>query len=644
MDALCQLVASRSGVFQRNPDLFLVSTALTSQVEKPAGGFAIFVKDGAEGRYRLQDGSNGSATRGPTSAPAQAASEQIAVILGADFEAWGELRDCVDDAGFQGEMTVLMLVPTGEDPMAQVSLAQFVTEASIRSQAFGFAGEMQVAARCGTAELGVPELNQAVCGTLLGKLLDSLVPETTDQVAIVASRVEPLPLATTAHAPLFTVLTRTQGTRMETLREVLLCLSAQTIGDFEHLIIAHNAAPEAVADIRALIASQSEWTRSRVRFEEVHGGTRTTPLNAGFEMAVGKYVAILDDDDIVFANWLEAFRNIARERPGALLRSVAVRQEFVWANVGGKRSARAVGAMHRDYASTFDYLEHLEVSQTPPVSIAFPRFLFSRHGMHFDESLTTTEDWDYIMRCAARVGVGSAEEITCIYRWWVGAENSRTVHKQSEWASNHTLIQEKIDASVNLLEPGDTKRFREISDKMNEYLRWANKLHGDMMEIQAAADAKDPEQAKQKIAELSRSVQGELTTFLQASPSKTTLLVPPKDDLLPTPRLPVWRRLFAGPAAVAQLRMRRRRETIEASGIFDAQWYLSTYPDVAEQQLDPLTHFINHGSRELRSPSAQFNARSYYATHADLRDHKIEPVFHFVLHGRREGRRFENHA
>lgn len=639
MNALCEFVAFRSDALRQAPDIFLVSSALALNAEDLADEFMVLARDGKAERYCQQ----GILKNLLPDVPLPDA-QQIAVIVRADFEAWGKLRENVDKAGFKGEMVVLMLVPTDEDAMTQASLAQFVTESSIRSQAYRFAGEMHVAARCETADLGELVLKHPVCGTLLGQLLDSLVPEATKNVAIVASRAEPLPPVKTPHAPLFTVLTRTQGTRMETLREVLLCLSAQTMGDFEHLIIAHNATPEAVKEIRSMIAEQSDWTRTRVRFEEVHGGTRTTPLNAGFQLATGKYVVILDDDDIVFANWLETFRNIARERPGALLRAVATRQEFTWAYVEGKRSARAVGAMHRDYASTFDYLAHLEVSQTPPVSIAFPRFLFSRHGMHFDESLTTTEDWDYIMRCAARVGVGCSEEITCIYRWWVGAENSRTVHKQAEWISNHILIQEKIDASVNLLEPGSTSRYRDISDKMNEYLRWANKLHIDMVEIQAATNAENPEHAKQKIAELSQNVQEEISTILKNSPAKDMLLVPPQDDLLSAPQIPVWRRLFAGPAAVAQMRRRMRRQTIEASGIFDAQWYLSTYPDVAEQNLDPLTHFLNHGSRELRSPSAEFNARNYYAVHSDLRDHKIEPVFHFVLHGKREGRRFESHS
>ncbi len=41
-----------------------------------------------------------------------------------------------------------------------------------------------------------------------------------------------------------------------------------------------------------------------------HGG-RTTPLNVGLPQARGDYVAILDDDDFVFAHWVETFQSLS---------------------------------------------------------------------------------------------------------------------------------------------------------------------------------------------------------------------------------------------------------------------------------------------------------------------------------------------
>ena len=39
---------------------------------------------------------------------------------------------------------------------------------------------------------------------------------------------------------------------------------------------------------------------------------------------------------------------------------------------------------------------------------------------------------------------------------------------------------------------------------------------------------------------------------------------------------------------------------IVASGLFDPDWYLLTYPDVAAEGCDPLEHYILHGGMELR--------------------------------------------
>lgn len=644
MRELCEFIAGKIKTPRRKADLFLVSSALDSgahaQGLSQGNILQAFMREHDKRPLkRLQDI---VLEERPSKVEVDLASRNVTVILGTDFEHWGELHTLTERFDSAAAVDIVLLVPArGAAAISQASLSQFTTELAIRAQAFGFVGTMRIAAQCDSSDLGLARLERPHFATSLGKFLDGLTPDEEPRVAVLVLSCRSV--ADIGTAPMFTVLTRTQGKRMETLREVFLCLSAQTMVDFEHVVIAHNAKPDAVDQIRALIEDQSDRMRGRIRFEEVIGGTRTTPLNAGFATARGKYVVVLDDDDIVFANWLETFRAIAREKPGSLLRAVAVRQEFTWAQVEGKRAARAVSAMHRDYAARFDYFDHLEVSQTPPVSIAFPRYLFASHGLRFDETLTTTEDWDYIMRGAAYVGVGSAEEITCIYRWWVDAENSRTVHSQSEWHDNHHLIQDKINASVNLLEAGSINRFRDVSAKMNEYLRWANKLHHDLNDIQRATDASDIEQAKQKIALLSQSVHGELSTILKDGPIDAMPLSPPKRDLLPPPRLSPLQKLLAGPATITRMRAQQRRETIEASGIFDAQWYLSTYPDVAQQNMDPLTHFVQFGSRELRSPSAQFNARSYYAAYNDLRDHEIEPVFHFVLHGKREGRRYQGH-
>jgi hypothetical protein len=48
---------------------------------------------------------------------------------------------------------------------------------------------------------------------------------------------------------------------------------------------------------------------------------------------------------------------------------------------------------------------------------------------------------------------------------------------------------------------------------------------------------------------------------------------------------------------------RRRAALLRATGLFDADWYLSRYADIAETRVDPALHFLKFGIKEGRHPS-----------------------------------------
>ncbi len=50
---------------------------------------------------------------------------------------------------------------------------------------------------------------------------------------------------------------------------------------------------------------------------------------------------------------------------------------------------------------------------------------------------------------------------------------------------------------------------------------------------------------------------------------------------------------------------------IVATGLFDAEWYLQRYPDVAAAGFDPLRHYCGPGRREQRAPNAYFAPKAY---------------------------------
>lgn len=262
--------------------------------------------------------------------------------------------------------------------------------------------------------------------------------------------------------PFLSIITRTQGKRLHCLVEVLTSLAAQKDKDFEVLIVGHKLAAEQQKAVERVIEDCPAWLRSATRLVLVDDGNRTRPLNRGFEEAKGAYISILDDDDMPMGHWVSTFRTLAERAPGTVLRAIAARQDVQTVTIRGQRGVRAVGGLV-PYPMHFDILHHLVANQTPPIALAFPRGVFHDLNMRFDETLTTTEDWDFLLRAAIVVGVSAEEKITSVYRWWTGRdESSRTDHDQREWDENYNTIRRKIDKLPIVLPAGAAPQLREL--------------------------------------------------------------------------------------------------------------------------------------------------------------------------------------
>jgi GT2 family glycosyltransferase/glycosyltransferase involved in cell wall biosynthesis len=85
-------------------------------------------------------------------------------------------------------------------------------------------------------------------------------------------------------------------------------------------------------------------------------------------------------------------------------------------------------------------------------------------------------------------------------------------------------------------------------------------------------------------------------------------------------------------------RLKELRALVEKSGLFDPRWYILDNHDVRESRKDPLTHFIEHGDIECRSPGPGFNSPVYAATWPDVAASNMGPLEHFLRVGRAAGR------
>jgi hypothetical protein len=88
--------------------------------------------------------------------------------------------------------------------------------------------------------------------------------------------------------------------------------------------------------------------------------------------------------------------------------------------------------------------------------------------MTFDESLSTTEDWDFLLRAAGIVGVANSLDVTAVYKRWHGVSTSADI-PTSEWEENAKVILEKLDSSPVLLPSGEVSAlYRLLSERMQD--------------------------------------------------------------------------------------------------------------------------------------------------------------------------------
>ncbi len=260
------------------------------------------------------------------------------------------------------------------------------------------------------------------------------------------------------------VLLRTQGRRLATLQEALLSLAAQTSDDFEVILVAHDADPSARKDVETLVAEFHPRFAERVRLIEVKGGQRARPLNEGARFASGRYLATLDEDDLVFAHWVRDLEELAAAAPGHVVRTVVAVQQVV-ARPGawdGDDGYDAVSAPALDYPPAFDHVEHLYENRTPNCAYAVPRSLVTRLGQTWDESLVVLEDWDHLLRVASLAGVVSRPVVTGLIRSWRNAETSKMLHGPEAWEESRRRVVEKQDSHPLLLDRGAVSRLRQL--------------------------------------------------------------------------------------------------------------------------------------------------------------------------------------
>jgi glycosyltransferase involved in cell wall biosynthesis len=79
-------------------------------------------------------------------------------------------------------------------------------------------------------------------------------------------------------------------------------------------------------------------------------------------------------------------------------------------------------------------------------------------------------------------------------------------------------------------------------------------------------------------------------------------------------------------------------DEIKASGLFDLDWYLATYRDVALSGISPIAHFVRIGMKIGRNPGPKFDTQHYLSQVSSDGLEGVAPILHFIRVGRAQGK------
>ncbi|EOA5554243.1 glycosyltransferase [Escherichia coli] len=89
---------------------------------------------------------------------------------------------------------------------------------------------------------------------------------------------------------------------------------------------------------------------------------------------------------------------------------------------------------------------------------------------------------------------------------------------------------------------------------------------------------------------------------------------------------------------ITNQRIETEIKDIIKSGLFDAEYYLSMYPDIKLVSEDCIRHYCEIGWHQGLNPSDDFDTNTYLESYVDIKNAGLNPFWHYVVAGRKESR------
>lgn len=242
--------------------------------------------------------------------------------------------------------------------------------------------------------------------------------------------------------PLVSILVRTCG-RPDTLRETLISIKNQTYKNIEIVIV-----EDGTSKSKEMIDKEFSDLNIKYYCFEKHVG-RCVAGNKALELASGKYLNFLDDDDLFYNDHVEVLVGELENSSNM----VAYATSFETPIVVSSRTPYVYKELDEYVLLSVEYniLKLLYSNITPIQCVMFNREVYEKCG-GFDVKLDALEDWDLWIRYALKYPFKFVKKTTSIYRVPGIRED---VDKRTEFLTSYLDIvrskykNEKVDADMN---------------------------------------------------------------------------------------------------------------------------------------------------------------------------------------------------
>lgn len=86
-------------------------------------------------------------------------------------------------------------------------------------------------------------------------------------------------------------------------------------------------------------------------------------------------------------------------------------------------------------------------------------------------------------------------------------------------------------------------------------------------------------------------------------------------------------------------RLLKHYRMVKGTPLFNEEFYLKEYPDVAAAGMHPIKHYLKFGEKEGRWPSEAFDPEFYLKENPDVKAAGFSPLIHYIQYGCAEGRK-----